>query len=39
MNNYAMINGKRVELTDEQAKMLGIKSENPFKRVAICTIG
>lgn len=35
MNNYAVINGKRIELTDEQAKMLGIKSENPFKRVAI----
>lgn len=35
MRNYAVINGKRVELTDEQAKMLGIKSKNPFKRVAI----
>lgn len=35
MRNYAVINGKRIELTDEQAKMLGIKSKNPFKRVAI----
>ena len=34
MNNYAVINGIRVELTDEQVKMLEIKRKNPFKRVA-----
>ena len=34
-NNYAVINGKRVELTDEQVKALGIEiSKNPFERVA-----
>lgn len=33
-DDYAVINGKRVELTDEQIKALGIKSENPFERVA-----
>lgn len=33
MNNYAMINGKRIELTDEQVKTLGIKRKNPFERV------
>ena len=33
MNNYAVINGKRVELTDEQVKALGIERTNPFKRV------
>lgn len=32
-NNYAVINGKRIELTDEQVKTLGIKRKNPFKRV------
>lgn len=33
-NNYAVINGKRIELTDEQVKALGIKTrDNPFKRV------
>ena len=32
--NYAVINGKRVELTDEQVKALGIKRKNPFERVA-----
>lgn len=32
-NNYAVINGKRVELTDEQVKMLEIKRKNPFERV------
>lgn len=32
-DNYAVINGKRVELTDEQVKALGIKRVNPFKRV------
>lgn len=31
-NNYAVINGKRVELTDEQVKALGIKRKNPFER-------
>lgn len=37
-DNYAVINGKRVELTDEQVKALGIevekKRKNPFSRVA-----
>nr|DAD96510.1 MAG TPA: hypothetical protein [Myoviridae sp. ctj3P51] len=32
--NYAVINGKRIELADEQAKALGIKRKNPFERVA-----
>lgn len=32
-NNYAVINGIRVELTDEQVKTLGIEKKNPFKRV------
>ena len=32
-DNYAVINGERVELTDEQVKALGIKRKNPFKRV------
>nr|DAJ55448.1 MAG TPA: hypothetical protein [Caudoviricetes sp.] len=32
MSNYAVINGKRVELTDEQVKALGIERTNPFKR-------
>ena len=32
--NYAMINGKRIELTDEQVKALGIERKNPFERVA-----
>lgn len=33
-NNYAVINGKRVELTDEQVKALGVeKRKNPFERV------
>lgn len=31
--NYAVINGKRIELTDEQVKALGIKRKNPFERV------
>lgn len=35
MNNYAVINGKRVELTDEQVKTLGVETrKNPFERVA-----
>lgn len=34
MDNYALINGKRVELTDEQVKALGIEErKNPFERV------
>lgn len=34
-NNYAVINGKRIELTDEQVKTLGIEiRKNPFERVA-----
>lgn len=32
-SNYAVINGIRVELTDEQVKTLGIKRKNPFERV------
>ena len=36
-DNYAVINGKRVELTDEQVKALGVEVEkkrrNPFERV------
>lgn len=35
MDNYAVINGKRVELTNEQVKALGIETrKNPFDRVA-----
>lgn len=34
MDNYAVINGKRVELTDEQVKAMGIETrKNPFARV------
>ena len=33
-DNYAVINGKRIELTDEQVKTLGIERKNPFDRVA-----
>lgn len=33
-DNYAVINGKRIELTDEQVKALGIERKNPFERVA-----
>lgn len=34
-DNYAVINGKRVELTDEQVNALGIETrKNPFERVA-----
>lgn len=32
-DNYAVINGKRVELADEQLKALGIERKNPFERV------
>lgn len=36
--NYIVINGKKIELTEEQLKQLGIESEkkrkNPFDRVA-----
>lgn len=32
-DNYAVINGKRIELTDKQVKMLEIKGKNPFERV------
>lgn len=32
--NYAVINGNRIELTNEQVKALGIKKNNPFERVA-----
>lgn len=33
--NYALINGKRIELTDEQVKALGVETrKNPFERVA-----
>lgn len=34
-DNYAVINGKRVELTDEQVKALGIERKNPFERVEL----
>lgn len=35
MENYIVINGRKVELTDEQLEKLGIKieSKNPFERV------
>lgn len=34
-DNYIVINGKRVELTDEQVKALGIETrKNPFERLA-----
>lgn len=33
-DNYAVINGKRVEPADEQVKALGIERKNPFERVA-----
>lgn len=33
-DNYAVINGKRIKLTDEQVEMLGVeKRKNPFERV------
>lgn len=33
-DNYAVINGKRIKLTEEQAEALGIeKRKNPFERV------
>lgn len=33
--NYIVFNGKKIELTEEQAKALGIKlRKNPFERVA-----
>lgn len=36
MDNYAMINGNRVELTDEQVKMLGVEMKiNPFNRMGL----
>lgn len=31
--NYAVINGRRIKLTDEQVKTLGIERKNPFDRV------
>lgn len=31
--NYAVINGKKIELTKEQIKALEIKRKNPFERV------
>lgn len=33
-DNYAVINGRRIKLTDEQAKTLGTKRKNPFDRVS-----
>lgn len=33
-DNYAVINGRRIKLTDEQVKALGIERKNPFERVA-----
>lgn len=36
MNNYAVINGIRVELTDEQVKTLEIETKtNPFNRMGL----
>ena len=32
-DNYAVINGRRIKLTDEQVKTLGIERKNPFDRV------
>lgn len=32
-DNYAVINGKRIKLTYEQVKTLGIERKNPFERV------
>lgn len=33
-DNYAVINGKRIKLTDEQVNMLGVeKRNNPFEKV------
>ena len=32
-DNYAVINDKRIKLTDEQVKALGIERKNPFERV------
>ena len=35
IENYAVINGKRIELTDDQVKTLGVEMrKNPFDRVA-----
>lgn len=35
MNNYAVINGKRIDLTEEHLKALGVETrKNPFERVA-----
>ena len=34
IDNYAVINGKRIKLTEEQVKALGIERKNPFERVA-----
>ena len=34
-DNYAVINGRRIKLTDEQVKALGVETrKNPFERVA-----
>lgn len=34
MDNYAVINGKRIKLTEEQVEMLGVKKrKNPFEKV------
>ena len=32
-DNYAVINGRRIKLTDEQVKTLRIERKNPFDRV------
>ncbi len=32
-DDYVVINGKRIKLTDEQVKTLGIERKNPFDRV------
>lgn len=35
-DNYAVINGKRIELTDEQVKTLGVETKtNPFNRMGL----
>lgn len=35
-DNYAVINGKRIELTDEQVQALGIETKtNPFNRMGL----
>lgn len=36
MNNYAMINGRRIELTEEQVKIFAVETKtNPFNRMGL----